>query len=170
METWPHPACQAVEQLVKQCQFKRTRRSGPGGQHRNKVETAVVITHLPTAVVAQASERRSQYENRKMAIARLRLNLAIAIRGQIADGVEPSELWRDRCRGSRITISPNHRDYTSILAEALDWLAHFEFQLPNAAGALGCSASQLVRLIKAENSAFQWVNQKRRELKMGPLK
>ncbi|MCY2992774.1 MAG: peptide chain release factor-like protein [Planctomycetota bacterium] len=52
-----HPAALAIDQLLRECQIVRTRRSGPGGQHRNKVETAVVITHLPSGVKGEASER-----------------------------------------------------------------------------------------------------------------
>lgn len=47
------------------------RSSGPGGQHLNKSETAVRVTHLPTGLSAIGREERSQYLNRKLAMARL---------------------------------------------------------------------------------------------------
>ena len=75
-----HPAALPDEELLAQCGLGRGRASGPGGQHRNKVETAVTIAHRPTGVSAQASERRSQIENKRVALRRLRLKLAIEIR------------------------------------------------------------------------------------------
>jgi peptide chain release factor len=52
------------------------RGSGPGGQHRNVTDSAVRIRHLPTGIVAQASENRSQTRNREMAMQRLAEALA----------------------------------------------------------------------------------------------
>lgn len=51
--------------------FESMRSSGPGGQHANKTESAVRVTHLPTGLSAVASEERSQHVNKKLAMGRL---------------------------------------------------------------------------------------------------
>lgn len=154
-----HPATLDNDRLQGECEVTRTRRSGPGGQHRNKVETAIVLEHRPTGVRAEAAERRSQPENLKVALFRLRIQLALSWRESAAD--EPSDLWKSRRAAGRIVVSPTHTDFPSLLAEALDRLAADEFDLAASAARLECTSSQLVKLLQHEPQALVGVNRAR---------
>ncbi len=87
-----HPATASPQQLWAECEVRSLRRSGRGGQHRNKVETAISLHHLPTGVRAEASERRSQAQNRSQALFRLRVNLALEVRRLCGPDYVPSLL------------------------------------------------------------------------------
>ncbi|MGH9722270.1 MAG: peptide chain release factor-like protein [Bryobacteraceae bacterium] len=56
---------------LKEVRWETMRASGPGGQHVNRTESAVRVTHLPTGLQATAMEERSQHRNRRLALARL---------------------------------------------------------------------------------------------------
>jgi hypothetical protein len=167
----PHPASLPDDVLLTQCTITFGRSSGPGGQHRNKVETAVRIAHEPTGITAGATERRSQYQNRSEAIRRLRLTLARDVRTRVdRERHEPSDLWKARRQGRTMSINPKHRDYPGLLAEALDVVHARKFDVAGAAGILGITMSQLAKLIRHDKQAFARINEGRIEMGMPPLR
>ncbi len=64
-----------LEQLKKEVQFEAIRSSGPGGQHVNKTNSAVRLTHEPTGITLRVDNDRSQHRNRAIALERLELML-----------------------------------------------------------------------------------------------
>ena len=60
-----------LRRLLRDCDVETYRASGPGGQHRNKTESAVRMTHRPTGLVRVATEHRSQLRNRELALERI---------------------------------------------------------------------------------------------------
>ena len=64
------------EALLGQCEVQAHRASGPGGQHRNKTETAVRLVHLPSGVRVEGKDQRSRAQNLRIALGRLREKLA----------------------------------------------------------------------------------------------
>jgi protein subunit release factor B len=64
-----------LEILKRQVTIETYRSKGPGGQRKNKVETAVRLRHFPSGLTVIAAERRSQAENRRLAFERLRNRL-----------------------------------------------------------------------------------------------
>ncbi len=59
------------DSLERDCDVEFFVAGGPGGQHRNKVETGVRLTHRPSGLVVTATERRSQSANREAAFERM---------------------------------------------------------------------------------------------------
>ena len=167
----PHPASLTNETLLKQCEIAFGRGSGPGGQHRNKVETYVTITHSPTGITASAGERRSQIQNRGQATRRVRLALAREVRTKVdRNNHRRSELWEQRRQGKQLSVNPTHTDYPALLAEALDVIYARKFDVAGSAGVLGVSMSQLAKLVRHDKRAFGVVNQGREERGMPRLK
>lgn len=163
----PHPATIPPDDLLALCDRRFTRRSGPGGQNRNKVETAVILAHRPTGISAEANERRTQGENLRVALFRLRLKLALEARTAPPEG-GPSPLWRSRCRDGRLSINPEHDDFPALLAEALDWVWASHFDIAPAAGQLQTTPSQLVKLLRNEPRALAQVNLQRKQSGLNP--
>ena len=167
----PHPSTLEDDDFLAQCQLETGRVSGPGGQHRNRVETAVWIRHVPTDIETHATERRSQVQNRSMAIFRLRLKLACKVRTITnRDNHRPSALWCKRRQGEKLPVNPENHDYPALLAEAMDVITARRFDVAGAAGILGITMSQLTRLIRHERHAFALVNDGREATGLAKLR
>jgi protein subunit release factor B len=63
-------------ELLAQCKMDTFRARGKGGQHVNKTESAVRLTHRPTGIVVSAQQERSQYLNKRACIQKLRAKVA----------------------------------------------------------------------------------------------
>ncbi len=61
--------------LLAECDVETFRSGGPGGQHANKVESAVRLRHRPSGEVVTRRDTRSQHRNKTLALAELRRRL-----------------------------------------------------------------------------------------------
>ncbi|KAJ4824802.1 hypothetical protein Tsubulata_042984 [Turnera subulata] len=158
------------EELMKECEMSTFKASGPGGQHRNKRETAVRLKHLPTGVIAQAVEDRSQHMNRSSALKRLRVLLAIKVRNNvdIESYSPPIELRqilppKSTVRGSDCgpQIGPKNPKFVLGMQALLDLIFAVEGSVSEAAKLLGLSTGGLSRLILSDDTLRMAVNELR---------
>ena len=84
-------------------------------------------------------------------------------------GIAPSSLWQSRCGGGKIRVNESHADFPAILAEVLDVLTAHRADVKAAAEQLGCTVSQLVKLLKQEPRALLLANRWREERKLHPM-
>ena len=166
------------DELSAQCRLERFRASGPGGQHRNKTDSAVRLTHEPTGVVGFASERRSQHQNRAAALARLRRGIALEVRAELQLDMyhPPPSLQRILPRTVQTEISrkervgPKHREFWTGVAPLLDLFDAVGASTADCASMLGCSSNQLTRLLASERHLWAAANAIRQRHGLSPLR
>src|SRR5688572_33121522 len=64
------------EDLLRECEVETFRSSGPGGQHVNKTESAVRLTHILSGIVVTSRQERSQHRNKALCLQKLRKKVA----------------------------------------------------------------------------------------------
>jgi hypothetical protein len=150
------------EGLVRECVVETMRASGPGGQHRNKTESGVRVRHVPTGVVAQAFERRSQHENRAVALRRLREQIALEWRRPVeAERYAVTPEVSAILPGNRQRVGPNNERYWAGIAGALDVFVALGCSVSDAAAALGISTGAFSRLLLESPAVGAKVNELR---------
>ena len=106
-----------TEVLKRQVTIETYRSRGPGGQRKNKTETAVRIKHLPSGITVIATEYRSQSQNRELAFKRLRERLQKMNRPQkrrVPTSVPSSVIRRIREEKKRLSAKKRQREKTSL--------------------------------------------------------
>ena len=169
----PHPALQLTDQaLLAECDVHTYRASGPGGQKRNKVESAVRMRHRPTGVTAIAEDSRSQLENRPRALRRLREAIALRVRSPIELGQFqlPAELVAALREGGRLRMNEQNPGYSVVIATVLDVLSACAGRVSEASERLGISTHHLTQFLSEHPRVWQQANQIRQQHGLKPLK
>lgn len=158
--------------LLGQCDLHTYKSSGPGGQHRNKVSSAVRLHHRPSGVSAHGDDSRSQHENKRLALGRLRMNIALQIRRPVfpAGTGAPAELpefvrecvFRPRGRGadasSRLEVGRKDFRFWRVAAFLLDVLDGYDGRVADAAAAIGITTGNLSDLLTGERHLLTAAN------------
>lgn len=148
--------------LLAQCEEDHYRASGPGGQKRNKTDSAVRLRHRPTDVIVTAVESRSSHENRRRALRRLREGLALAHREPISDSTTVPVL--------DLTIPGHHADFLPTAATVLDWLDHHQGQMGETARSLAVSTAELTRFLRTKTELWRAAQELRTAHGLKPLR
>jgi len=159
------------DRLLAECTVETYRASGPGGQHRNKRDSAVRLTHEPTGVSATATERRSQHENRRVAVRRLRKAIALRVRVP-ADATAPAAgaLAAALTDARWPRVSQKSEMYLVAAARVLDRLEAAEGKVSDAAAALGISTASLGKFLSLDTDLWTEANRLRRRFGRKPLR
>ncbi|HUT57741.1 MAG TPA: peptide chain release factor-like protein [Phycisphaerae bacterium] len=166
--------------LLAHCDKHAYKASGPGGQHRNKVSSAVRLRHRPTGVTAHGDDSRSQHENKAMAINRLRMNIALRLRRPVdrqaaAPPVVAECIFTPRGKAvkpglKRLGIGRKDHRFWRVAAFLLDLLEAYEGRVSEAAAHLGISTSNLISVLKDDRHLLAAAQQIRKAHGHGPLK
>ena len=150
--------------LLNHCHQECFRAPGPGGQHKNKTDSAVRLSVLDGTVTALCSDHRSQHRNRSEALKRLRSALAINLRMPI-ESEGQSEIWQGPWK-----LGLKDKRYAKLLAHILDVMADNKWAVGLSAKVLGTSTGKLVRLLARDPHAWNAVNQARAKIDLVNLR
>jgi len=160
---------QPAARLLAACDVQTHRASGPGGRKRDTTDSAVRLIHRPTGVSVTASESRSQHENRRRAVRRLRQAIAMEVRqtpppetGKALRAAAADPAWP--------RVSRKSADYLLAAAEVLDRLADRRGRASEVAEAVGASTASLVKFLSLDDRLWQAANRIRNEAGQKPLR
>lgn len=154
--------------LLAECEIHLHRTGGPGGQHRNKVASAVRLVHRPTGFVVTAGERRSQHENKANALHRLREAIAVGVRLPPPARIEwPPSV---QLRTGQLKVGDKNAALWLVIALVLDEVAAHGGQVAAAAEHLGVTTSSLTRFLAEHPKAWTEAQRIRKDAGLAPLR
>ncbi|MBP6630233.1 MAG: peptide chain release factor-like protein [Kofleriaceae bacterium] len=159
--------------LAAECEVDRYRASGPGGQHRNKTESAVRYRHRATGLAAIGEESRSQAENRERALRRVRAVLVLSMRLPVAPEAGPSAHLARVLAAGTAPLGEKTRQtggYLMAMAELLDLLAACGGEVAATAGRLGVTTGATSKFLLHDERVARLANQIRAEHGLRPLR
>lgn len=171
----PHPATLSMDNLGEACDLRTQRRSGPGGQHRNKTSSGVFLYYPTTGTTSEATERRSQADNRVVALGRLRFRLAVEVRtpsaidGSTENNPPHEQELRARYHNHPLKLNDRNEDKPALVALLLNDLHAAGGQPSAVASHWKASTSSIIRLLKSHPPAFRLLNQIRKHHDRRPL-
>ena len=173
---------QSDQALLARCDMHIYKASGPGGQHRNKVSSAIRLRHQPTGISATANDSRSQHRNKTLAIVRLRMNLAIKLRCPKNPDDEPTlpeVLTECLSKGPpkkststakrKVTVGRKDHRFWHVAAILLDLLDGAGGRLSAVATYLELSTGNLTSLLKSDRHLFAETQSIRKQHQQPPL-
>lgn len=140
--------------LLEQCRLEAFRGSGPGGQKRNKTSSAVRLVHLPTNLSVRSEESRSQMSNRRSALMRLRLQIALHVRAEPV----PVDLKTARPQDP------------ADVARVLDHLDASDYSISGAATSIGATTGAVSGFVCGNDVVLSEVNRQRALRGLRPLR
>lgn len=162
------------EALIAQCDVDRYRASGPGGQHRNKTESAVRLRHKATGVTAIGEDSRSQSENKLHAVRRLRAAIALDVREPVDLGsFVPSPRLAAFVAAGTAPLGAKTKltgEYWTSIAELLDLVVANNLEIGTSAQRLGITTGALSKLLLHDEAVARAINDLRRAKNMRPLR
>jgi len=156
--------------LLAECDVDTYRASGPGGQKRNKTESAVRLRHRPSGLSVIAEESRSQHENRARALRRLLTLLALRLRQPVADEGVPAAVWACIDKRGRLDVGRRDARYLPAAAAVLDVLVATNGSVADTAKRLGITTGNLSGFLTGDDDLMLESNRIRAGLGQRPLR
>ena len=156
--------------LLADCEVDTYRASGPGGQKRNKTESAVRLRHRPSGLIVIAEESRSQPENKARAVRRLRKAMAVRLRRPAgAEGV-PQAVQACIDKRGRLDVGQRDARYLPAVAAALDVFVAHRGSMADTAKQLGITTGNLSSFLTDDEDVYVEANRLRESFGLKPLR
>jgi hypothetical protein len=156
-------------QLLAECEVDTYRGPGPGGQKRNKTDSAVRLRHKPTGLIVIAGESRSQHENRARALKRLREALALRIRREVTDATIDAI---NACivKSGRLNVGRRDARYLPAAGAILDLLVAYQGSVADVAKRLGLTTGNVSGFLTGDEDVMTEANRIRAAFGQKPLR